>query len=125
MRRPTSAQLRKRPAILLDPALPITRHFFIATLCPIALPSSATPAAPAAFESLHPDTPSTFRSLPAALFDFAEIQLPLGKLRLKHGNILLRELQFQPRHLFGRIPFAYPSRLLPHIGRQFGFLVRH
>src|SRR5712691_6177177 len=47
---------------------PAASHFPTATPYPIAPPSLAIPAAPAVSESLHPDTPSTFHSPPAALF---------------------------------------------------------
>src|SRR5438876_3854311 len=57
------------------------------------------------------------------LFDLAEIQLPFRKLRLFHGHVLLRELQFQPRHLLRGVSLAHSTRLLSDVCGQFCFLV--
>src|SRR6266852_6684008 len=62
-RRPASLQPPKKLANHLDRASRVTSHFFTATPYPIAPPSSAIPVALAASGNLHPDRPSTFRSL--------------------------------------------------------------
>jgi len=40
-------------------------------------------------------------------FHIAKIRLALAKLRLQDAYILLRQLQFQTRHLFRRIRFLH------------------
>src|SRR5436309_8047055 len=85
---------------------PVTSHFPTATPYPIAPLSLAIPAAPAAFESLHPGTPSTFRSLPPALF------------RLRGDSTSPRQTAIETRQHFAAravIPAAPP--LWPHLSR--------
>src|SRR5467141_899186 len=85
---------------------PVTSHFFTAKPYPIAPPSLAIPTAPAVSENLHPDTPSTFRSLPAWPF------------RLHANSIFPRQTAIETRpHFAARAAIPAAPLLLPHPSR--------